>query len=127
MNRHSNPGYFVPFNVMPYSTEKCHHWAIVTSLNPCTPTPLRPDDVIFLFLDFDVIILDDVNPWAILTSLNPCTPTPLCPDDVIFLFLVYAPTPLRPNDVIFSIYRLRPDDVIIFDDVTYLIYATKII
>ena len=79
MNRHSNPGYFVPFNVMPYSTKKCHHWAIVTSLNPCTPTPLRPDDVIFLFLDFDVIILDDVNPWAIVTSLNPCTPTPYAP------------------------------------------------
>ena len=74
MNRHSNPGYFVPFNVMPYAL--CDHWAIVTSLNPCTPTPLRPDDV-------------------------------------IFLVLVYAPTPLRPNDVIFSIYRLRPDDVII--------------
>ena len=113
MNRHSNPGCFVPFNVMPYSTEKCHHWAIVTSLNPCTPTPLRPDDVIVLFLDFDVIILDDVNPWAIVTSLNPCTPTPL-----------------RPNDVISSIYRLRPstlrpDDVIIFDDVTYLIYSTS--
>ena len=126
MNRHSIPGYFVPFNVMPYSTEKCHHWAIVTSLNPCTPTPLRPDDVIFLFLDF-VIILDDVNPWAIVTSLNPCTPTPLRPHEVIFLFLVYTPTtPLRPDDVIFSVYRLlpstlHPDDVIIFDDVIYLI------
>ena len=86
MNRHINPGYFVPFNVMPYSTEKCHHWAIVTSLNPCTPTPLRADDV-------------------------------------IFLFLVYGPTPFALMTSFFSIYRLRPstlrpDDVIIFDDVT---------
>ena len=76
MNRHSNPGYFVPFNVMPYSTEKCHHWAIVTSLNPYTPTPLRPDDVIFLFL-----------------VLHPNT---LTPDDVIFLFIDYAPAPYAP-------------------------------
>ena len=60
----------------------------MTSLNPCTPTPLRPDDVIFLFLVY--------------------APTPLRPNDVIFS--IYR---LRPNDVIFSIYRLRPDDVII--------------
>ena len=84
----------------------------------------HPNDVPFLFLDFDVIILDDVNPWAIVTSLNPC------PDDVIFLFLVYAPTPLPPmrSFFLFIDYApapLRPDDVIIFDDVTYLIYATK--
>ena len=26
MNRHSNPGYFVPFNAMPYSTEKCQRF-----------------------------------------------------------------------------------------------------
>ena len=75
MNRHSNPGYFVPFNVMPYSTEKCHRWAIVTSLNPSTPTPLRPGDVIFLFLVY-----------APVTSF--------------FLFIDYAPAPLRPDDFI---------------------------
>ena len=80
MNRHINPGYFVPFNVMPYSTEKCHHWAIVTSLNPCTPTPLRPDDVIFSIF-----------------SLHPNT---LRPDDVIFSIYRLRPSTLRPDDVI---------------------------
>ena len=39
----------------------------------------HPNNVPIPFLDFDVIILDDVNPWAIVTSLNPCTPTPLRP------------------------------------------------
>ena len=73
----------------------------------------HPNDVAILLLDFDVIILDDVNPWAIVTSLNPSTPTPLRPDDVIFSIYRLRPAPLRP------------DDVIIFDDVTYLIYATK--
>ena len=68
----------------------------------------HPNDVPILFLDFDVIILDDVDHWAIVTLLNPCTPTPLRPDDVIFLFLVLHPNTLRPDDVIFSIYRLRP-------------------
>ena len=76
MNRHSNPGYFVPFNVMPYSTEKCHHWAIMTSLNPCTPTPLRPDDVIFLFLVY--------------------APTPFAQMTSFFLFIDYAPAPYAP-------------------------------
>ena len=78
------------------------------SLFPMVSLPpyLHPNDATMLFLDFDVIILDDVNPWAIVTSLNPCTPTPLRPDDVIFS--IYR---LRPS-------TLRPDDVIIFDDVT---------
>ena len=76
MNRHINPGYFVPFNVMPYSTEKCHHWAIVTSLNPSTPTPLRADDVIFLFLVYGP------TPFALMTSF--------------FLFIDYAPAPYAP-------------------------------
>ena len=30
--------------------------------------PLHPDDVTILFLDYDVIIFDDVNP----TSMCPC-------------------------------------------------------
>ena len=64
---------------------------------------MKPDggnNVPILFLDFDVIIFDDVNPWAIVTSLNPCAPTLLRPDDVISLFIDYAPTPFRPDGVI---------------------------
>ena len=49
-------------------------WAIVTSLNPSTPTPLRPDDVIF--------------------SIYRLRPAPLRPDDVIIFddvtYLIYA-------------------------------------
>ena len=37
-------------------------------------TPLHPDDVTILFLDYDVIIFDDVNPYGIVTSLYPCVP-----------------------------------------------------
>ena len=38
------------------------------------PAPLLPDDVIALFLDYNVIISDDVNPWGIVTSLCLCVP-----------------------------------------------------
>ena len=42
---------------------------------PMTPyTPLHPDDVTILFLDYDVIIFDDVNLYGIVTSLCPCVP-----------------------------------------------------
>ena len=38
-------------------------WGIVTSLCPCVPSAVpHPDDVTILFLDYDVIIFDDVNP-----------------------------------------------------------------
>ena len=49
----------------------------MTSLCPCVPVgepPLHPDDVTILFLDYHVIIFDDVNPWGIVTSLCPCVP-----------------------------------------------------
>ena len=52
-------------------------------MSPDNDNVNHPNDVHILFLDFDVIILDDVNPWAIVTSLNPCAPTPLRPDEVI--------------------------------------------
>ena len=42
-------------------------------------TPLHPDDVTILFLDYDVIIFDDVNPWGIVTSLCPCVPEAVPP------------------------------------------------
>ena len=32
----------------------------------------HPDDVTILFLDYDVIIFEDVNPYGIVTSLCPC-------------------------------------------------------
>jgi len=53
---------------------------------------LHPDDVTILFLDYDVILFDGVNP--IVTSLCPCAPVP---KKVILVFLHY--------------------DVILFDDV----------
>ena len=34
----------------------------------------HPDDVTILFLDYDVIIFDDVNLYGIVTSLCPCVP-----------------------------------------------------
>ena len=34
----------------------------------------HPDDVTILFLDYEVIIFNDVNPYGIVTSLCPCVP-----------------------------------------------------
>ena len=34
----------------------------------------HPDDVTIIFLDYDVIIFDDVNPYGIVTSLCLCVP-----------------------------------------------------
>ena len=34
----------------------------------------HPYDVTIPFLDYDVIIFDDVNPYGIVTSLRPCVP-----------------------------------------------------
>ena len=42
-------------------------------------TPLHLDDVTILFLDYDVIIFDDVNPYGIATSLCPWRRTLLLP------------------------------------------------
>ena len=46
---------------------------------PMTPyTPLYPYDVTILFLDYDVIIFDDVNPLGycdVTVSLCPCVPS----------------------------------------------------
>ena len=64
----------------------------------------HPYNVTILFLDYEVIIFDDVNPLGIVTSLCPCVPVAEPhPDDVTILFLDY--------------------DVILFDDVNPLGYC----
>ena len=53
----------------------------MTSLCPCVPSAVpHPDDATILFLDYDVIIFDDVNPLGycdVTVSLCPCCRTPI--------------------------------------------------
>ena len=46
----------------------------------------HPDDVAILFLDYDVISFDDVNPYGIVTSSTPYAPA------AELSFYYYCPT-----------------------------------